>query len=1597
MRAARLKTRQRTNLAVAAAIAGWLAAGALSCAQAQTPPQVKGQLTAPLSAVAEAAKTKPPLSVREMRVLQQVIYHDRRSLILLDRARQYLEENQLSQAFDALQSLLGDPQELLSPPLDWTRAPTDSFYLADNQLWSVRHETLQTFESLTDDQLSFYEQKYSDVADSALQVARESGRSAAYLEVARRCFPTLAGAQATDEAATRLLDRGQAAIAAKLWLRIVRSNVHRHRRHPRLFEKAATALFLSGDEKQARQVIADAERIFGTIPFTAASIELVVQHHLQLAGPTKIAAAHVPFGGPSNNGSSRGSVPYLSPVWTQPLYGEKPFEALAAWERNRADTELKETGVAVFPIVSQNQVITRDLQGIRSCDPQTGRLLWRYNSTLSVPDFVRELRAADMGRSESLIESAWTDNSAQGIITSDGRRVFAINWLKLAKADTPGRPPGVPLLQSLNQLVCLEIPTQPDSLDVPGNDDVTVVKPVWSVGGSRADGVLADHFFLGAPRPVDDALFVISESRVDREFNLVKLDAATGRVVWIQKLGLVARSSFNSYARSRSLPMALPAVADGIVICQPDDEIIVAVDADHGELKWIHPYGYDSSSNRLSRGRFKASGGGSRGFPSTPVIHRHFVFCLPQHSEELFCLDLNTGRRLWKVQRAEDYHLAGATDEIVASVGKHGMRGLSLSDGSVVWSARIGIPSGRGVRLEDHYIVPLKSGEIATVDLNSGVSTRSSVVPALIQQRYENSTNAGNRLFRSPIEHDLAMFGLNDERVPNEVRPGNLLFHDGLVFSVGPQHLTAFPEVLTLLEEQRQKVAQNESIDEVLMAQLELSAGREDAAAARLANLIAAFDNTAEHTESESSTADRARWLLRDFIVRRLNQAGTPLSANQKRTMIEELGRLSEGQDETAYALLEQARWEAEYTSPAGAVPLARQAAETGDVSFIPMKGNPDCIVAASAYSRDLVRQGLQSSSLPERAQLQDLIERDLQVALSLDTIVSLNGFLNLYSAVYEAGRVRNRLADRLVQKGRVQEAELLILQNRSHPDTEVRAVAEALLISLWSRLRLSYEAGNSLYRFSQDFNDASLNAVVEDRLETVLSELALPDAAAETAITISGRRSMNGADFVSLFAGDEGARKIFADLHPLDWDVRKISIAQRTLGASHPLVTSLWQKTSQGTLARRVIYGQRSEFDIVRPPNGMRNEWRILDRLAGTERGRIQMPARMTIPGSPGYRSVGHLMPVGAPAGMLSVSLLGNLDERPFWNLRFPPLEAEQHLIEPGPATPSVSIFQTRSHLFGIESANGRVLWRRSDLDLASGVFVDREAGLFGDEHVLVMFHADQNSYTLFSSQTGEIIRKDKLDIDFRYPHRVIGRKLFHVTLGAGNTRKRIRIWDPLTEKMDLDEEVVDTYYSAWSVDGDLALMTTDTRLRVFSADSWKPIVDTELTQTETKYRSSLRLFSDDRNVYVNLQRSDASGSTDKIYSLASDSVVPVDHVHRGMLIALSRDSGRVLWKKHVQQRSFVRLDRCSVPFLVGLSRVSPKRGSNIRALEVRVIDRMTGEDLVEPTAMIQDRIVHYQVDRDAGELQLHGLASRIDLEFRRRRNRIPLQEQPL
>lgn len=1528
----------------------------------------------------------PQLSRKQIESLGHIVYHERRAVVLLQRARAFLERGQLSQAFDALQVVLGDPQELLDADHNQGRAPSDSLFVQSDRLKSVRRETLRIFESLTVEQRKFYEATYGQVANEAFKRAEQSGSLTALLEVARRCFPTLAGAQAVDAAATRLLDQGRPGQAARLWLSVVRSDSHRNRLHPRLYEKAATALFLDGDEAQAQEVVQEAIAVFGEVRFSLSTIEAVGQIHALLLRDRR-GSSGLPFGDAASNGITKASVPYLSPVWSQPLYEGEPLRMLADWERDRADAELAELGVSVFPIVTHGQLVSRDLNGIRSVDPATGKLLWRFRGSMSAYDFLREIRSNDSRGTDSQLGLVWTENSTLGIVTSDGQRVFAIDWLEYA-SDEPRDIRRQATIRRSNRVVCLEIPDQ-EQLRKAADNGVPSVEPLWTAGGlsnSSAEGALSGHVFLGPPLPLDDAVYVISESWRDRELNLVKLESSSGRVVWIQKLGLVEQRIFDSSQRFRELPMALPVAAGGTIVCCADSGYIVAVDSAFGEIDWLYDY-VNAAPARSYSPRFRAARG-FRGLPSPPVIHSNSVLCMPQHSDDIHCINLKTGVGIWRASRSDDeYYVAAVSDGTVATVTREGMRGISLQDGSEVWSSRIGLPSGRGVHVGANYLLPLKTGGVATVDLESGDWTKSSVVPSIIDRRYRKSLQHEPLITQTVREYDLAKFGLADERVPDYVRPGNLLFYEGLVFSAGPQHLTAFPEVATILKQFRQQSGEKDPSHQLLVSQLELASGNEKSAAVQLAKL-------AEGGGAEGSTGDRARWLLRDLLTSRLNKDRSDLPPEERLAMVDQLTRFSTLPTEQEHALIERARWEATNRSLTGAVHVARQAVRVGAASFVPLPGRQDCLVTSDAWSRQLTDRALQESTPADRVRLQRMIEQDYQVAISIDTIDSLQSFLTLFAAAPEAGRIRNRLADRLIRQGRLQEAELLLLQNQKHSDAEIRAVSEVLLISLWSKNRLSFEVGDALYRISRSMSDVSLDDVLEDRLMAVL------DLIGGGGTTLPGVNRTDGApftvgDFVAGYEADEAARQVYEELSPLNWKVQRIEVTQQSLSSPETMpLAEVWKDSPH-----RIYYGRHSEFDIVRDRNRLQSRWKILDRLAGTERGFVMMPARVSPARSTGYSTVGHLIPVGTPAGMQAVSLLEFQDERPLWSTSFPPLEPDQTIIEPGPATPIACIFQTRKHLFGMDPADGRILWRRSDLDLGSGVHVDREAGLFGDENVLVMFHADQQHYTMMATQTGETLREGKVSVDFRYPRRVTGRRLFHVTVGDNSRNKRIRIWDPLTNQMEFDEPLGERFYFAWAASGELALLTADGRLRIFAPESSEVLVDVRIPKDDIRYLSSLRIFSDQQRFFVNLQRSHvAGGESEKIYSLASDSVIPLNSVHRGLLFAVSRNSGKIVWKRPVQQRSFVRIDHASLPFLVGLSRVSPKRNNRkARNLEVRILDRQTGRDLIPLRSLAQDRIVHVQLDRNAGELVLYGLNSQIDIDFKVPLRQIELQEQPL
>jgi hypothetical protein len=1537
-------------------------------------------LTLPGSAPLFSAEPVSPQDRLVQAVLKHSVYRNADVVRQYQRAVAAHEKGELLQALTIYQSILAAGSDSIFWTTDLTPgAGSSPSPLAESQtsFRSVRREVRQRLEKLIEAEPDLYERTQERQAEILLKEARDNGSQAQLEEVVRRFFETRAGFRAVEQLATQCLDQNSPEQAARLLQRLVTSRVHRRRISRSVIIKAGCAMQLSGNHDAAQQLLIEAQRLGVAAAHLAGAEEAIAQATAAFQSDGRPDEWRTPYGNVSHNGSSTGTVPWLKPVWSQAYAQDDPFDSLVTWERDCVSDELEEIGSVPGSLIVNGQLILRDFNGIRSVDPHSGKLLWRFDSAVSVPRLGRAIQTSFYAsENDRVADLAWFGNSMLGQMTSDGERVFGVDLLSFAAVNfNPANATrGHREVEARNQLFALRIPDPPPNSDG-APPEAARPEIAWRVGGSPGPSPadpLAGHLFLGPPLPVGGVVFAVTESQ--RELCLVKLDAATGRVVWIQRFGLVEQPVFDDEQIHRAMAPYLPTFADGLVICPNGSGLVVAIDALFGEIAWAaHCGDFTRSGFRGSSTTVAKTSHGFTGLPSPPTAHGNSVVYLPKVSAHLFCLDLATGDRVWKVPRQDALYVGSVTDNGVLVVGLNKLRLLSLLDGHEIWSKGIPIPSGRGIRSGETFMLPLKSGAVTVVDLATGkkISQAEQLDDTLRTERVAS-------VLPDPDQIDLTQFGLASLHLRSNVRPGNLLLHDGLVISAGPRHVTAFRQAESLMQELYARVATTDDVEaQVLTAQLELSTGRIDEAENRLAELL---------KRGSISQHEPARRLLYRLLVNQLNDSLNPLTTSQRSHLLESVDGLATSDDEKWRAFVERTRLNVDRKDWPEAWTAASRMTASDFSSFVQPGSGSDTVVRTDVWGQSL----LASLRTTHQDASHDAIRNQQALTLSRkDDTASQRRYLRLYADTALAGRVRNRLADRLIQEGSYQEAELLLIDNRARSTGESRAVTTLLLISLWDQLGLHGESGIALAEFSTKFSDLDLPSIHEDSLVSLTNRKGV-----RILLDRRGEAPLDGRAMVESFEKSSPTRNVFDNLQPLPWDVQRVTVRKFSMDGTRPELGATW------TSGRVLNIGKRNGFDLLRRGNLNSTDWVLVDRFGGNERGSIDMPGRTSLPVPPQYRMIGHFMPVGSPAEMTGVSLLEFEGHSPLWKHRFPRIPSDK-LIEAGPATPSVCVFQTKKHLIGIHPGTGRVLWRKSDLEPDCGLYVEKEAGLFGDDEILVLFHADQKSWTKISTRTGMTLETGELEIEFRYLKYVFGRKLLHVhvTRNKGDdTRKRIRIWDPATNQLDFDEPVDGRYFATRTSDNrHFALLNANGRLRIFKMPEVAVIADVMLTQDQIEGVSNLRMFADSETLFVNTQRTVNLTAQTKYHYLASDSTLPAIPIQQGTLIALDRKSGEVLWSQHCLQRTFLQLDRTRLPFLVSLSRVRPRNRTNIHGIELEAIDRRTGEILGSHRQLIPDRFVHTRMNREEGVLQLFGLTSRVDIDFSRKTQRILLEQQPL
>lgn len=578
-----------------------------------------------------------------------------------------------------------------------------------------------------------YESAYEPVAERLLRAAVASGNGAELEAIVQRYFYTPAGYQAALLMATQESDAGRHLGAALLYQQLLDTPAAVKLHDPALSVRAAASWLAADDAPRALQVLdALAKRgrakieIGGreyTLDATADSLDWL---RATVGEPADVAAMPerqwlTYRGNAARNGEAEGGLPHMRVRWKARLLSPYPkLEEL--FESYNADLvqSNQSAPVASAPLAAGDYVIVRSPLGLLGIDFRTGKRVWQDERRVDsqIEQLVRAGGAGDDAANaepaQSFIRRMWADY-LYGVVSSDGARVYVIRDLPMPSQHDFDVTPfmsvqGAETSAPSNRLSAYDLASE-GSL-------------AWEVDGASAKGALSGMYFLGAPLAVGSSLYALAEIRDD--VYLVALDRQTGELQWRQQLANLETGVLLDMRRR--LQSSMPSYDAGMLVCPTGAGLVVGVDLSKRSLAWA--YRYETSSPFDG-----AYGANQEGFGAAMANHwsdgaatiaEGRVLVTPPESDELHCLDLRTGRVLWKEPRGEMQRLACVQDKTILLVGNSKLKALKLDDGKPAWTdaelplPRGAAPSGNGFLSDGKYYLPLTTSEVVAVDVAQG-------------------------------------------------------------------------------------------------------------------------------------------------------------------------------------------------------------------------------------------------------------------------------------------------------------------------------------------------------------------------------------------------------------------------------------------------------------------------------------------------------------------------------------------------------------------------------------------------------------------------------------------------------------------------------------------------------------------------------------------------------------------------------------------------------------------------------------------------------------------------------------------------------------
>ncbi|MBI5760395.1 MAG: hypothetical protein HZA46_17910, partial [Planctomycetales bacterium] len=380
-----------------------------------------------------AANTTAPVrdeqQLAERKLLQEALPRIRKAETLLRTARQQFDRGEASAGLMTLQQLLNQPQDTFV----WSATSARPL--------GVRSQAVALFESLPNSALQRYEELFGAEAGRLLAKARHDGNPQLLDEITRRFFLTAEGYDATVLLAAWWLDHGAPARSAAHWDQLFATPSHLKRIQPQQRMQAAIAYARCGRATDARRIAGNLAPELVATARRGASFEQWLQARATTTDATALAIGGLVAGAPHRNGIASGTAPvFRTPVWSAPLWRDANDElrpVLAAWEQELANDD-GPGAISQFALCIGDVVVFRDVQGLRAVDVTTGKMLW-HTPTLTSLSSLKFYHRTPTARGPNkfdlkFLDQLLGDNSAGGMLSSDGSRVYAVDQLDWKQA-----------------------------------------------------------------------------------------------------------------------------------------------------------------------------------------------------------------------------------------------------------------------------------------------------------------------------------------------------------------------------------------------------------------------------------------------------------------------------------------------------------------------------------------------------------------------------------------------------------------------------------------------------------------------------------------------------------------------------------------------------------------------------------------------------------------------------------------------------------------------------------------------------------------------------------------------------------------------------------------------------------------------------------------------------------------------------------------------------------------------------------------------------------------------------------------------------------